>query len=101
MLKYATFFKELLSNKRKLKELSNITLSEECSAILQNKLLEKPKDLRSQPFLATVEAINDIREGQLVLRVKDEKEIVHDDPLELYLVQGEGKKLKPSIKDPP
>ena len=34
MPKYAKFLKELLSNKRKLEELSTVTLSEECSIIL-------------------------------------------------------------------
>ena len=34
MSKYAKFLKELLSNKRRLEELSTVTLSEECSAIL-------------------------------------------------------------------
>ena len=44
MPKYARFLKELFSNKRKLEELSTVVLSEECFAILQNKLPEKLKD---------------------------------------------------------
>ena len=44
MQKYAKFLKELLSNKRKLEELSTVTLSEECLAILHNKIPKKPKD---------------------------------------------------------
>ena len=44
MPKYAKFLKDLLSNKRKLEELSTVTLSEECSAIVQNKLPKKLKD---------------------------------------------------------
>ena len=47
MPKYAKILKELLSKKRKLEELSTITLSEECFDILQNKLPKKFKDPRS------------------------------------------------------
>ena len=47
MPKYAKFLQELLSNKKKLGQLSTITLSEECSTILQNRLPKKLKDLRS------------------------------------------------------
>ncbi|XP_048229539.1 uncharacterized protein LOC125370013 [Ricinus communis] len=36
--------KEILSNKRKLEDLRLVTLNEECSAILQNKLLVKRRD---------------------------------------------------------
>ncbi|KAK9050876.1 hypothetical protein SSX86_030154 [Deinandra increscens subsp. villosa] len=44
MPKYAKFLKDLLTNKRKLEELSTVTLNEECSAVLQNKLPQKMKD---------------------------------------------------------
>ncbi|XP_048228305.1 uncharacterized protein LOC125369569 [Ricinus communis] len=44
---YAKFLKEILSNNRKLEDLAIVTLNEECSAILQNKLLEKKRDPRS------------------------------------------------------
>ncbi|XP_076930567.1 uncharacterized protein LOC143595436 [Bidens hawaiensis] len=44
MPKYAKFLKGVLTNKRKLEELSHVTLNEECSAILQNKLPEKMTD---------------------------------------------------------
>ncbi|CAL1379626.1 unnamed protein product [Linum trigynum] len=44
MPRYAKFMKYLLTNKRKLGELSTVMLNEECSAILQNKLPEKRKD---------------------------------------------------------
>ncbi|XP_027347997.1 uncharacterized protein LOC113859415 [Abrus precatorius] len=47
MPKYAKFLKDLLSNKKKLEELATVTLNEECSAILQNKMPEKLKDPRS------------------------------------------------------
>ncbi|XP_022024609.1 uncharacterized protein LOC110924945 [Helianthus annuus] len=38
MPKYAKFLKDLLTNKKKLEELSTVILSEECSAVVQNKL---------------------------------------------------------------
>ncbi|XP_048228290.1 uncharacterized protein LOC107262407 [Ricinus communis] len=41
MPKYVKFLKETLSHNRKLEDLAIVTLNEECSAILQNKLLEK------------------------------------------------------------
>ncbi|XP_052189942.1 uncharacterized protein LOC127799752 [Diospyros lotus] len=41
---YAKFLKEILANKRKLAEFETIKLSEECSAIVQNKLPQKLKD---------------------------------------------------------
>ncbi|KAK1421773.1 hypothetical protein QVD17_24388 [Tagetes erecta] len=44
MPKYAKFLKDLLSNKKKLEELSTVTLSERCSAVVQNKLPEKLAD---------------------------------------------------------
>src|SRR5262249_23743115 len=47
MPNYAKFLKEILSNKRKLEDVSTVTLNEECSAILQNKLLQKLKDPES------------------------------------------------------
>src|SRR5262249_7368298 len=47
MPKYVKYLKEIMSNKRKLEDLATITLNKECSAILQNKLLQKLKDLGS------------------------------------------------------
>ncbi|KAL2486468.1 Aspartic peptidase domain containing protein [Abeliophyllum distichum] len=44
MPSYAKFMKEILSNKRKLEEHKTVMLTEECSAILQNKLPPKLKD---------------------------------------------------------
>jgi len=41
MPSYAKFLKEILSNKRMLQEHSMVSLTEECSAILQNKLPPK------------------------------------------------------------
>ncbi|EEF35670.1 conserved hypothetical protein [Ricinus communis] len=47
MAKYAKFLKEILSNNRKLEDLGQVVLNEECSAILQNKLPLKRRDLES------------------------------------------------------
>ncbi|KAJ9128670.1 hypothetical protein P3X46_034626, partial [Hevea brasiliensis] len=44
MPSYAKFLKEILSNKRKLEDDETVALTEECSAILQRKLLPKLKD---------------------------------------------------------
>ncbi|XP_076902376.1 uncharacterized protein LOC143557109 [Bidens hawaiensis] len=41
---YAKFLKDVLTNKRRLEELSHVTLNKECSAILQNKLPKKMTD---------------------------------------------------------
>ncbi|KAI3703995.1 hypothetical protein L1987_74196 [Smallanthus sonchifolius] len=44
MPKYAKFLKDLLSNKKKLEDLSIVILNERCSAVVQNKLPEKLAD---------------------------------------------------------
>ncbi|KAJ9162845.1 hypothetical protein P3X46_022587 [Hevea brasiliensis] len=44
MPSYAKFLKEILSKKRKLEDYGIVALTEECSAILQNKLPPKLKD---------------------------------------------------------
>ncbi|KAI3797202.1 hypothetical protein L1987_32457 [Smallanthus sonchifolius] len=44
MPNYAKFLKGVLTNKRKLEELSHVILNEECSAVLQNKLPTKMTD---------------------------------------------------------
>ena len=44
MPSYAKFLKEIVSSKEKLKEYTMVALTEECSAILQNKLPPKLKD---------------------------------------------------------
>ncbi|XP_057990625.1 uncharacterized protein LOC131173001 [Hevea brasiliensis] len=44
MPSYAKFFKEILSKKRKQKDYETVALTNECSAILQNKLPPKLKD---------------------------------------------------------
>ncbi|XP_058008244.1 uncharacterized protein LOC131182895 [Hevea brasiliensis] len=45
MPSYSKFLKDILSKKRRLEEYETVALTEECSAILQNKLPPKLKDL--------------------------------------------------------
>jgi len=47
MSSYAKFLKEILSNKWKIQDYAMVSLTEECSAILQNKLPPKLEDPRS------------------------------------------------------
>lgn len=44
MPSYAKFLKDILANKRKLQDFETVCLTEECSAVLQNKLPPKLKD---------------------------------------------------------
>ncbi|XP_039140473.1 uncharacterized protein LOC120277686 [Dioscorea cayenensis subsp. rotundata] len=44
MPSYAKFLKDILSNKRRLEEHETVALTEECSALIQNKLPPKLKD---------------------------------------------------------
>ncbi|XP_073061865.1 uncharacterized protein [Primulina eburnea] len=44
MPNYAKFIKDVMSKKRKLQEFETVKLTEECSAILQRKIPQKPKD---------------------------------------------------------
>ncbi|XP_009617647.1 uncharacterized protein [Nicotiana tomentosiformis] len=54
MPSYAKFLKEILSNKRKMEEVSVVKLTEKCSAILQNKLSQKLDDPGSFTIPCTV-----------------------------------------------
>ncbi|XP_010247004.1 PREDICTED: uncharacterized protein LOC104590158 [Nelumbo nucifera] len=58
MPNYAKFLKEIISNKRKLEEFEMVKLNEECSAILQNILPPKLKDLGSFSIPCTIGEIN-------------------------------------------
>ena len=51
---YAKFLKELVSNKKKLEEYATISFTKECSAVLQNKLPPKLKDLGSFTIPCTI-----------------------------------------------
>ncbi|XP_055959793.1 uncharacterized protein LOC130014857 [Mercurialis annua] len=44
MPKYAKYLKEIISNKRKFDDVGTVTLTEECSALIQNKPPQKAKD---------------------------------------------------------
>jgi hypothetical protein len=54
MPSYAKFMKEILKNKKKLEEHMTISLTEECSAVLQNKLPPKLKDPGSFTIPCTI-----------------------------------------------
>ncbi|XP_012461615.1 uncharacterized protein LOC105781643 [Gossypium raimondii] len=56
--KYTKFLKALLTNKRKLDELSTVELNEECSTILQNKLPTKLKDPESFTVTCFIGSLN-------------------------------------------
>ncbi|CAL1380994.1 unnamed protein product [Linum trigynum] len=58
MPKYAKFLKDLLSKKQKLSKLATVELSEECSAILQNKLPQKQKDPGSFTIPCSIENLH-------------------------------------------
>ena len=54
MLSYAKFMKGILSQKLKLEELETVALTEECSAMLQEKLTHKLKDPGSFTIPCTI-----------------------------------------------
>ncbi|CAH9097948.1 unnamed protein product [Cuscuta europaea] len=58
---YAKFLKGILSNKKKLAEFATIALTEECSAILQNKLPPKLKDPGSFTVPCSIGKIGEVR----------------------------------------
>ena len=51
---YAKFLKDILSKKRKIEDCSMITLTEECSAIIQRKFPVKMKDPGSFTVLCAI-----------------------------------------------
>ena len=58
---YAKFLKELLINKKKLEEVSTVTLSEEWSAMVTNQIPKKEKDLESFIVPCTIGGVIDER----------------------------------------
>ncbi|XP_017972503.1 PREDICTED: uncharacterized protein LOC108661129 [Theobroma cacao] len=58
MPSYVKFLKNILTKKRKLEDFKIITLTEECNAIIQNKLSLKLKDLRSFSILCSIGNFN-------------------------------------------
>ena len=55
MPNYVKFMKDVLSKKRRLSNFDTVNLTEECSAILQRKLLQKLKDPSSFTIPCTIE----------------------------------------------
>ncbi|XP_076932318.1 uncharacterized protein LOC143597810 [Bidens hawaiensis] len=55
MPKHAKFLKDLLTNKKKLEELSTVILSEECSAVVRNKLHRKMTDPELLPTRMSIQ----------------------------------------------
>ena len=55
---YAKFLKDILSNKRKLEEYETMALTEECSALIQNKLHPKLKDPGSFSIPCVIGTVN-------------------------------------------
>ncbi|XP_075473967.1 uncharacterized protein LOC142505026 [Primulina tabacum] len=94
MSSHAKFLKDILANKRKLEDHMTINLTENYSALVQNKIPPKLKDpgnfvvlnmeedmemssIMGRPFLATGKALIDVQEGKLRLRV-GKKQITFD-----------------------
>lgn len=59
MLRYTKFLNELIMNKRKLKEVSYVILTEECSAQITNKLPKKEKDIGGFIISCTIRGLMD------------------------------------------
>ncbi|GJS07976.1 hypothetical protein Tco_0364772 [Tanacetum coccineum] len=83
--KFASTFKNLLSNKEKLFKLANTPVNENCSAVILKKLLEKLGDpvvdyvvdprvplILGRPFLRTARAFIDVYSEELTLQESDE-----------------------------
>eukprot|EP00257_Ricinus_communis_P023473 XP_015583468.1 uncharacterized protein LOC107262407 [Ricinus communis] len=74
MPKYVKFLKEILSHNRKLEDLAIMTLNEECSAILQNKLLEKKRDPWSFTIPCVIGDLTVVPKNGGMIVVKNEKD---------------------------
>ncbi|GJT89673.1 hypothetical protein Tco_1078518 [Tanacetum coccineum] len=96
MPNYGKFLKDRVSNKSKMEQISAAFLTEECSAILQNKIPPKLGDLGNfvilqmeeddrvplvlgRPFLHTVDAIIRVKNKELNLRIGEDRAIFHID----------------------
>ncbi|XP_061352287.1 uncharacterized protein LOC133297205 [Gastrolobium bilobum] len=81
MPNYAKFMKDLLSKKRKLKECETVTLTEECSAIIQKKLPPKLKDPGSFSIPIAIgnievgKALCDLGANFVILNMEEDAEI--------------------------
>ncbi|CAH9100168.1 unnamed protein product [Cuscuta epithymum] len=58
---YAKFLKGIISNKKKLEEFATVALTEECSAIIQNKLPPKLKDPGNFTIPCSIGKIGEVR----------------------------------------
>ncbi|XP_073153112.1 uncharacterized protein [Henckelia pumila] len=58
MHNYARFLKDLLKNKKKLNDITQVTINEECSAVLKNKLPTKSQDLGSFSIPCHIESLS-------------------------------------------
>ncbi|GJR53507.1 hypothetical protein Tco_1404028 [Tanacetum coccineum] len=114
MPNYGKFLKDLVSNKSKMEQISDAFLNEECSAIIQNKLLPKPCDPESFlipctlansvecPALADLGASINLMPYSLyasLSEIPEQEEEVDDNFEELPL--EEKLRIKTSIQEPP
>nr|GEX37680.1 reverse transcriptase domain-containing protein [Tanacetum cinerariifolium] len=115
MPNYGKFLKDLVNNKSKMEQISAAFLNEECSVIIQNKLLPKlvTRDEfdallnNSEPFLSTSEKINETfldKEFKEFIAVDveeipEQEEEVDDNFKELPF--KEKLRIKTSIQEPP
>nr|GEZ33740.1 hypothetical protein [Tanacetum cinerariifolium] len=111
MPKFAKMVKDLLTNKKKLLELANNPLNENCSAVDLKKL---PKNLKTlgvdydvdprvplilgRPFLRTTHAIFDVHGKELTLRDDDEK-LVFNVEMEIDIFLASDDSMSPLIDD--
>ncbi|CAH9108666.1 unnamed protein product [Cuscuta epithymum] len=58
---YAKFLKGIISNKKKLEEFATVALTEECSAIIQNKLPPKLKDPGSFTIPCSIGKVGEVK----------------------------------------
>nr|GFA60686.1 reverse transcriptase domain-containing protein [Tanacetum cinerariifolium] len=84
MPKFASTFKALIRNKKKLSEMARTSMNEHCSAVILNKLPKKLGDpskflipcefsrMDERCFLKTGHALIDVHNGELTLRIRNE-----------------------------
>ncbi|GKB57809.1 hypothetical protein Tco_0913995 [Tanacetum coccineum] len=96
MINYCKFLKDLVSNKSKMEQISAAFLTEECSAILQNKIPPKLRDpgnfvilqmeeddrvplIFRRPFLHIADAIIRVKNKELNLGIGEDRATFHID----------------------
>ncbi|KAL7589018.1 uncharacterized protein LOC111896065 [Lactuca sativa] len=91
MSKYAKFLKELLTNRKKLEEVSQVVLNENCSAAMLNKLPKKMGDPGSLTFpcqfgnLATSYALEDLGASVNLMSYNFFKKLNLPDPKPIHM----------------